>query len=61
MTFTFIQVLAMLFTMGLYKPWERVARLVCKKYFDKELPQEFCTACAITLFLVIGALLQIAK
>ena len=60
MTFiTTTQLLALLLTAGLYKPWEKVARLVCAKYFDTELSVEICAACVITMFLVINTLLAI--
>jgi hypothetical protein len=54
-----VAILALLSTMALYKPWERVITLLCKRYFDAELSREFCVACAITLFVAIGVTLQV--
>lgn len=54
-----ITILALLATVALYRPWERVINLLCRRYFQTELSREFCVACAITLFVGIGLILQV--
>ena len=54
-----ITILALLSTLVLYKPWERVVTILCRKYFTTQLSREFCIACGITMFVFIGLLLQV--
>lgn len=53
------QLIAVLVSIGLYRPWERVITILCRKYFKIELSQEVCVACAITMFIIVSSVISI--
>lgn len=55
-----LHLIALLASIGIYRPWERVVNIYCQRHFQQDLPKEICAACAITIFMTVSSIITLA-